>query len=185
MIVILHTDQLTRFEQIQPFLDGTTDIDFGAPDPAARRAWIERVLRRFGYAKRTRPERGLLLRFLTKVTGYSPAQMKRLLKQFRTEWHLRDRRGPPAKPFAYRHTVADQHALAELDRLHGTLSGPATRKLAERAWHLFDDARYERLANISVSHLYNLRRAAGYQRQPVGKSATRYNYPLAAFRNRL
>jgi transposase InsO family protein len=164
MIVTLRTHQLTRLEQIEQFLEGTTDIDFRAPEPAARRAWIEQMLRRFSYAQRTRPERGLLLRFLIKITGYSPAQMKRLLKQFRTERHLRDRRGPPAKPFAYRYTVADQQALAELDALHGNLSGPATRKLAERALGLFGDHRYSRLAHISVAHLYNLRRAAGYQR---------------------
>jgi transposase InsO family protein len=164
MIVTLRTDQLTRLEQIEQFLNGTADIDFHAPDQVARRAWIERVLRQFRYHQRSRRERGLLLRFLTKVTGYSPAQMKRLLKQFRTERHLRDRRGPPAKPFAYRYTIADQQALAELDALHGNLSGPATRKLAERACHLFGDARYQRLAGISVAHLYNLRRASGYQR---------------------
>ena len=104
------------------------------------------------------------MRFLTKLTGYSPAQMKRLVRQFHAERHLRDRRGPPAKPFAYRYTLADQRALAELDALHGNLSGPATRKLAERAFHVFGDARYERLAGISVAHLYNLRHAAGYQR---------------------
>lgn len=164
MIVTLHTEHLTRFEQIERFLNGTADINFRAPDRAARREWIERVLRQFHYTHRGRRERGLLLRFLTKVTGYSPAQMKRLLKQFRTERHLRDRRGPPAKPFAYRYTLADQQALAELDALHGNLSGPATRKLAERAFGLFGDARYERLAGISVAHLYNLRRATGYQR---------------------
>ena len=164
MIVTLHTEQLTTLEQIEHFLNGTSDIELRVPDPAARRAWIERVLRQFRYRYRTRAERGLLLRFLVKVTGYSPAQMKRLLKQFYTERHLRDRRGPPAKPFAYRYTVADQQALAELDRLHGQLSGPATRKLAERAHQVFADPRYQRLATISVAHLYNLRRAAGYQR---------------------
>lgn len=164
MIVTLHTDHLTRLEQVEAFLHGTAEIDFHAPDRAARRLWIERVLRQFHYAQRTRRERGLLLRFLTKVTGYSPAQMKRLLRQFRTTHHLRDRRGPPAKPFAYRYTVADQQALAELDALHGQLSGPATRKLAERAFQLFGEARYQRLATISVAHLYNLRQAAGYQR---------------------
>lgn len=164
MIVTLHTDQLTRLEQIEQFLDGTTDIAFRAPEATTRRAWIEGVLRRFVYSRRSRRERGLLLRYLVKVTGYSPAQMKRLLAQFRIQRHLRDRRGPPAKPFAYRYTAADQQALAELDALHGTLSGPATRKLAERAFHRFGDARYERLASISVAHLYNLRRATGYQR---------------------
>lgn len=123
----LHTNRLTNLEQIERFLHGTSDIAFSAPDRTARRTWIERVLRQFRYARRARQERGLLLRFLTKVTGYAPAQMKRLVKQFRSERHLRDRRGPPAKPFAYRYTVADQQALAELDALHGNLSSRRCR----------------------------------------------------------
>jgi transposase InsO family protein len=55
--------------------------------------------------------------------------------------------------------------LAATDTLHGTLSGLATKKLMERACHVFGDARYERLAGISVAHLYNLRKQTGYQRQ--------------------
>jgi len=164
MIVTLHTEHLTRLDQIERFLDGTSDIDFRAPERSSRREWIGRVLRQFRFAQRSRRERGLLLRFLTKVTGYSPAQMKRLIQQFATVHHLRDRRGPPARPFTCRYTLADSQALAELDALHGNLSGPATRKLAERAFRLFGDLRYERLAGISVAHLYNLRRAEGYQR---------------------
>lgn len=42
-------------------------------------------------------------------------------------------------------------------RLHGTLSGPATKVLLQRAYSLFGDPRYQRLATLSVSHLYNLR----------------------------
>ncbi len=37
--------------------------------------------------------------------------------------------------------------------LHSTLSGPATKKLVERACQVFADAGFERLAEISVSHL--------------------------------
>ena len=51
----------------------------------------------------------------------------------------------------------------ETDALHQTLSGPATRCLMQRAFHVYGDARYERLATLSVGHLYNLRRQAGYQ----------------------
>ena len=45
----------------------------------------------------------------------------------------------------------------------GALSGPVTRKLMERAYLIFDDARFERLASIPVSHLYNLRAGRAYQ----------------------
>src|SRR5688572_22132862 len=110
MIVTLHTEHLTRVDQIERFLDGTSNVDFRAPDRGARRAWIGQVLRRFGYPKRRRRERGLLLRFLTKVTGYSAAQMKRLIQQFATVHQLRDRRGPPARPFTCRYTLAYSQA---------------------------------------------------------------------------
>jgi transposase InsO family protein len=53
--------------------------------------------------------------------------------------------------------------LAETDALHGTLSGPATVHLLQRAYALYGDPRYQRLAGLSVSHLYNLRAQAGYQ----------------------
>ncbi len=55
--------------------------------------------------------------------------------------------------------------LAHTDTLHGTLSGLATKKLMERAYGIFGDARYLRLATISVAHLYNLRQFPSYQHQ--------------------
>jgi hypothetical protein len=63
--------------------------------------------------------------------------------------------------------------LAELDSLHDTLSGPATKVLARRAHGRFGDARYARLAEISVSHLYNLRASAGYRKHRLVWQKTR------------
>jgi hypothetical protein len=89
--------------------------------------------------------------------------MTRLIGQLRDTGRIRERRGPPARPFARCYTPADVRLLAELDSLHGTLSGPATRKLCERAFELFGDER-ARLASISNGHLYHLRGARTYQR---------------------
>ena len=66
--------------------------------------------------------------------------------------------------FPRRFTATDGALLAETDALHSTLSGPTTKKLMERALLIFGDARVERLAGISVSHLYNLRGGTPYQR---------------------
>lgn len=68
-------------------------------------------------------------------------------------------------PFATRYTDEDIRLLVELDELHGTLSGPATKKLAERAYIVFGQQHYARLAGISVAHLYNLRHTQGYRRR--------------------
>jgi transposase InsO family protein len=102
---------------------------------------------------------------LAKVTGVSRAQVTRAITQFCTEGGITDRRQGPAKPFARRYTVADIRLLAEVDALHGTLSGPATRKLCERMYHVFGDTRFERLARISHGHLYNLRQHKTYRTQ--------------------
>ena len=51
---------------------------------------------------------------------------------------------------------------AEMDVLHGTLSGTTTRKLCERAFNVHGEARFERLAGISNGHLYNLRQHPTY-----------------------
>ena len=99
------------------------------------------------------------------MAGLSRAQITRLLQQHRTTGEIADRRDTPRRPFPRRYSNADIGLLAELDVLHGTLSGPATRKLCARAFHLFGDRRFERLAGISNGHLYNLRHTTSYQRR--------------------
>ena len=101
------------------------------------------------------------MRYLMRTTGYSRPQLVRLIKRARTG-SLQKGYCAPTRGFARRFTDADVILLAATDTLHGTLSGPATRHLMQRAWATYGDARYARLATISTAHLYNLRRRAGY-----------------------
>lgn len=164
MIVTLKTQGLQTLEHVRAFLEGAQPLGFEAPARDAAYAWIAAEVVRFGYARLGKADKGLLRRYLEKVTGRSRAQMTRLLGQFRATGQIRDRRGRPTKPFSRRYTRADIRLLAEVDALHDTLSGPATRKLCERAYQVFGEARFERLATISNGHLYNLRHSTTYQR---------------------
>ncbi len=85
------------------------------------------------------------------------------MQQYRKNGKLSKRQGAPKHGFARRYTVLDVSLLAEMDTLYGTLSGPATKKLMERAFRVFGDVRFERLAGISFAHLCNLRGAKQYQ----------------------
>ena len=165
MIVKLNTRTLRTLEQVRAFLAGTASVSFEAPAESGRYAWIVGILRQFGYARLKRRDKGLLRRLLLKVSGYSRAQLNRLIAQWCKTRTLADRRGPPARPFVTRYTEEDIRLLVEFDELHATLSGPATKKLAERAYTVFGQGQYARLAGISVAHLYNLRHAQGYQRR--------------------
>jgi transposase InsO family protein len=79
---------------------------------------------------------------------------------------------PSPTSYTRKFTPEDVVRLAELDSLHGTLSGPATRVLLERAAGLYGQSTYARLATISVSHLYNLRATHLYQLRRVHYSKT-------------
>jgi hypothetical protein len=165
MIVKLHSQRLQTLDEIRAFLDGATALDFKVPSRDEAYDWIEGSLHQLGYRRLGKADKGLIREYLAKVSGFSRAQVTRLISQYRNTGYLRDRRGRPANAFGRRYTPQDVALLAEVDALHGTLSGPATRKLCERAFAVFGDTRFERLANISNGHLYNLRHSAGYQRQ--------------------
>src|ERR1039458_2531856 len=75
--------------------------------------------------------------------------------------------------FAQRYTRADVELLAGIDEVHGTLSGPATRKLLERACHDFGEAAYQRLPAIWVAQLYRLRGSRAYRQRHIAYQATR------------
>jgi transposase InsO family protein len=164
MVIDMNDKQLHTLAQLQAFLDGTVAIDFSVV-AEERYDFISRTVRRFGYAGLKRADKAVVLRFLERVSSYSRQQVTRLVKRGGKQSPLTKRYQGSRTSFASTYTSADVLLLAHTDTLHNTLSGLATKKLMERACHVFGDARYERLAVISVAHLYNLRKRTGYLRQ--------------------
>jgi hypothetical protein len=173
MIVTFKTQGLQTLEQLRAFLAGTGPVDFQVATHQEAYELIRETLIRFRYERLGKADRGLIRAYLGKVSGLSRAQISRLIKQFRETHTVRDRRGRPVRPFQRIYTAQDIALLAEVDRLHSQLSGPATRKLCERAYQVFGDRRFERLAHLSNGHLYNLRRSKTYQRQRIVVERTR------------
>jgi len=164
MVIDMNDASLTTLAQLREFLAGTADVTFtSSGDDGARYRFIAGVLRRFGYPALARPEKGLLRRYLARTSGSSRAQLTRLLRRHEEQGGLSQRYVAPTAGFRRRYTAEDVALLAEVDSLHGTLSGPATRVLLGRALRLYGDQRFERLAAISVAHRYNLRQLTAYQ----------------------
>ena len=160
----LDTQRLRTLAQVGEFLAGSRPLAVQPRTRAEAYAFVAEMLQRFACLRLGKADKGLIRRLLVQLTGLSRAQVTRLLHQHRTTGAVTDRRAP-ARPFPRRYTKADIGLLAEVDALHGTLSGPATRRLCVRARDLFADRRFERLAAISNGHLYNLRRSITYQRR--------------------
>ncbi|MBP8786787.1 MAG: hypothetical protein WBO88_05795 [Candidatus Dechloromonas phosphoritropha] len=159
----MNEKKLVMLEQLRGFLAATQEVEFqGCGQDEERYRHIEAVLKRFGYSRLGRADKGLVLRYLGRTTGYSRQQLTRLVARYRRVGQLAKAYRAPKHGFVRRFTESDVALLAEIDSLHSTLSGPATRYLMMRALTIFGDTRFTRLATISVSHLYNLRKRRGY-----------------------
>ena len=155
----MNANELTTMDQVSAFLAGTQRVAFEvAGDKQSRYDWVRRTLVKFDYLGCGKADRGVLIRYLMKVSGYSRAQVKRLIKRYRETGKLAPRHCT-ARGFARRYTQADMRLLAAMDERHNTPNGLALKKLCERAFEVFGQAEHERLAGISVSHLYNLRKS--------------------------
>jgi transposase InsO family protein len=159
-------------EQIRAFLAGSQAVRFRGQRREEVYGWVERALVRFEYASLSKPDKGLVRRYVARLTGLSRAQVTRLIGAYRRSGRVRasvyQRRKFPA-----RYTASDVNLLAYVDRAHGNLSGPATKRILEREYAAYGQAAFQRLAAISVAHLYRLRNSEAYRKRNTTYQPTR------------
>jgi transposase InsO family protein len=172
LIVSVQTGEKVCLEQIRVFLEASGEVRFQARNRGEVYGWVEGTLRQQGWAELDRKDRGLIRRYVEKMTGLSRAQVTRLIALYG--------KGAAVEPKPYRrrrfpteYTRADIELLATVDGAHETLSGPATKQILYREFHEFGDARFERLARISVAQLYRLRKTAKYRQTRLAYQRTR------------
>jgi len=168
----VHEAEKLSLEQIQAFLNASQEIRFEGEAQKQIYHWIEQVLGRQEYHQQSRPARGLLRSYLTKMTGLSRAQVTRLIARYRRSGSLQP--APYRRHcFPQRYTRADVELLATVDAAHENLSGPATHRILEREYLQYGKLEYERLSTISVAHLYNLRQRPRYRERRLHYVKTR------------
>jgi len=172
--VTIHVQEAKKLslEQIRGFLEASTEVRFKGQQRAEVYAWVTRLLREQSYHRQRRPGKGLLRRYLAKMTGRSRAQITRLIGQYRAGGEVK---ATPYRRhrFPIRYTRADLELLASVDEAHETLNGPATRQILEREWKQYQHGEYQRLAGISVAHLYRLRQRPAYRQRRLHFTKTR------------
>ncbi len=172
MNVSVHQAEKLSLEGIRRFVAASEEIRFESAHRQQVYVWVEGLLVRQQYAQQGKATRGLLRRYIEKMTGLSRAQVTRLIARYAASGRVeptvyRRRRFPE------RFTRADIELLASVDEAHETLSGPATRRILEREVELYGRQQYARLATISVAHLYNLRKSQRYRERRLNYIQTR------------
>lgn len=159
-------------EHIQEFLRASQTIDFAGKSRSEVYAWVQETLMRQQYFAQGRKQRGIVRAYLSKVSGRSMPQITRLIRRYHDSGELRIAAIQRYR-FACTYTAADVRLLADVDRAHERLSGPATKRILEREFTHFGREEFVRLSRISVSHLYNLRRRESYRKLAAAFEKTR------------
>jgi hypothetical protein len=151
-VLIISTDdsEASGLEQIRDFLAGSGQVRFAGQRREEVYGWVEKTLVR---------------RYIARRTGLSRAQVTRLIAGYRKTGGVKAV-AYQRTWFARGYTAADVDLLAYVDQAHGNLSGPATRRILEREHYEYGQAAFERLAAISVAHLYRPRSSTLYRRAP-------------------
>ena len=159
-------------EQIRAFLAGSGEVRFAGQRREEVYGWVEQTLVRQQYASLNRSGKGLVRSYIARMTGLSRAQVTRLITTYGKTGRVKAAAYQRTK-FATRYTTADVNLLAYVDKAHGNLSGPATRRILEREYAEYGQAAYQRLAAISVARLYRLRNSEGYRKRNASYQPTR------------
>jgi hypothetical protein len=153
-------ERLTLAE-MEEFVSRNGGVECRAAEQDNIYGFLERVLRQQQYRSLSRGQKGTVRRFLAKISGLSRAQLTRLIQRWMESRRIE--RKPARRPsFSRRYTEADFAQLAEVDAAHEDLSGPAVRHLLEREFQVYGNEKFRRLAGISASHIYNLRKSTAY-----------------------
>lgn len=153
MQLIMDDKQIQTLEQIQQFVASSQTIEFKGIDTKEKYQWIEAVLKKFKYQWLKRQGKGILRRYIEKVTGYSRSQVTRLVGRYQESGILKATEYQRHR-FPEKYTMAEVGLLAKTDELHGWLSGPATKRILEREYEVYGHAQFEKIRGISVAQIY-------------------------------
>ncbi|MFH1457227.1 MAG: integrase [Patescibacteria group bacterium] len=136
-------------------------VKFKSKSKVERNEWIENILRQHKYFQLLRPEKTIVRQYIQTMTGLSRQQLTNLVADYKRRGTLKPKESKRHK-FPKKYDLEEIALLAEVDNAHSCLSGPATMQIIREDYEMFLKTEYEKLKDLSVSHLYRLRTTRRY-----------------------
>lgn len=154
----MNDTHINTIAQLTIFLKGSQYMCFKAQSRVEKYKWITKVLLRFKYFKLKRKDKRVVKNYIKIMTGYSRSQITRLITRQKKKGEIIVRNNFKRNRFNKVYSSEDILLLAKTDKVHNRLSGPATKKIFEREYKIFNKKEFKNLSQISSSHIYNLRK---------------------------
>ena len=172
MNITMQNLERLSLDEMQEFVEGNRKVGISTQTRAEMYGFITGTLQSQQYRKLNKGQKGIVRRFLVKVTGLSRAQMTRLVGCWVKQRCIPLKAVVKRRRFARRYTAEDIRLLASVDAAHEDLSGPGVRRILQRESAVFGKPEFRNLADISASHIYNLRDSKTYTGVRVHRTRT-------------
>ena len=159
----MNDSQLQTIADVKKFLTSTGNLTFKGKRRLEIYEWIEDTLIKFQYITLKKKHKGIIRKYIKKMTGYSRSQLNRLILQYKKEGKIKEAQYNRHK-FTEVYTEKDIAILANTDELHDFPNGAAIKKILQRMYVVYHILEYKTISKISVGHIYNLRRSVAYLR---------------------
>ena len=80
MTITMDDSHVVSIAQIREFLKVSRIIEFEGVSQKEKYAWVENALNRFGYFSLRKKDKGIVKNYAMQMTGFSDAQLGRLIK---------------------------------------------------------------------------------------------------------
>src|ERR1017187_5625007 len=172
MHIRMATNSGLSLPEMDGFISASEGVEFQGQGRGEIYGWVEATLVQWEYHSQGKKQKGTIRSYIRKMTGLSMPQVTRLIRQHRQNGYVKSSR-KARRRFPRKYTAADFALLAKVDEAHQRLNGPATKWILRREWEVFGKGEYQRLAGISVSHLYNMRHSEAYRKHAIYLAPTR------------
>jgi len=173
MNTIMNDAHLRSIEDIEKFLQDNERVEITISSQKERYQWIGEILVRLRYKRLRKKEKGIVKRYIQKLTGYSRIQTKRLIRKHFEKKLAHTLVTRKRNRFARKYLSTDIARLIETDSAHECLSGQATKEILRREYEVFGNRAYKTISEISPSHIYNIRKHNRQYNSSEAKSFTR------------
>ena len=122
--LIMMDQKIKTVGDLEKFLEASQDLDFRQTDRKTTYAWVDELLKRFNYHAESKKRKGILKRYVVKLTCYSDRQVKRLIKEHNWFGKLRVKKSCYRNRFSktYTSSRANQAIFASIASIRAILA---------------------------------------------------------------
>jgi transposase InsO family protein len=171
MTINMNDSHITSLTQLKEFAKLTQSAVFTKTNTKETYEWINESLTKFRYFRESKKGKSIVKRYICTMTGYSNTQIDRLIREKKLRGCIKVKERTQ-NIFTTHYTKEDIALLAEVDNAEGRRTSKAVKVTCSDMYHIFNDTRFERLAHISSSHIYNLREKEVYKTNTLTYTST-------------